>query len=44
MKYIAFALAIVVGIPGMMMVSIIIPKIKYLLVSLMIFTTMLGAG
>ncbi len=43
MKYIAFALAIVVGIPGMMMVSIIIPKIKYLLVSLMIFTTMLGA-
>lgn len=43
MKYIAFALAAIFGIPMMTMVSMMIPKLKSMLVSVMIFSIMLGA-
>lgn len=43
MKYIAFAMAAIVGIPAMTIASMVIPKIKYLLVSMLILSIMFGS-
>ncbi len=43
LKYLAFGVAAIIGVPAMTGISIVMPKIKYLLISIMIFSTMLGA-
>ncbi len=43
MKYIAFAIAAIVGVPAMTITSMVIPKIKYLLVSMLILSIMFGS-
>lgn len=43
MKYLAFAFAAIVGIPAMTIMGVLLPKIRNLLFSMMIFSVMLGA-